>query len=152
MRARSEKAPTFYDTILWLQAGSSKRRFPVAEFSGDTDMVAEGWVSLTSIDGPEIIVTRFTGTEFRSTFDGVDGYLQLEQRVNCLLGRSDLRCTWLTGSEKTDESTRIVFPDEVIRPRLLYRDILSSEGVAFEVDRTTRSVFEAHGGKVTVVN
>lgn len=52
---------TIYDTIVWLQSDTSAEQFPIVEFSADTDMATLGWVSLTSTDQPEIVVTQVTG-------------------------------------------------------------------------------------------
>ena len=65
---------TTYDTILWLQSQATSKRFPIVQFSGDTDMVTQGWVSLTSIERPEIVVTRLDGRTI--------GYLLVADRNN----------------------------------------------------------------------
>lgn len=49
---------TIYDTILWLQSQATAKQFPIVEFSADTDMITNGWLSLTSINQPEIVVKR----------------------------------------------------------------------------------------------
>jgi hypothetical protein len=84
---------TIYDTILWFDSREAGMRFPVAQFSADTDMVTAGWVSLTSIRGLEIVVTEMVPSEYNS---GIPlAYEQVERRVNAALGRSDLRASWL---------------------------------------------------------
>ena len=86
---------TIYDTIVWLQSDTSAEQFPIVEFSADTDMATLGWVSLTSTDQPEIVVTQVTAEEFRAIAKGTDGYLAVEHRVNAALKRLDLKCSWL---------------------------------------------------------
>ncbi|WP_325088251.1 hypothetical protein [Burkholderia contaminans] len=147
--------PTIYDTIVWLQSNTSAEQFPIVEFSADTDMATMGWVSLTSTDRPEIVVTQVTAEEFRAIADGTDGYLVVERRVNAALKRSDLKCSWLARVEEVGSSDAggafQVFQEVYRAPKVPFRDILHSDSVAQEVSRTTRSEFERNGGKVIVL-
>ncbi|WP_175049374.1 hypothetical protein [Paraburkholderia sediminicola] len=143
---------TIYDTIVWLQSNTSAKQFPIVEFSADTDMATLGWVSLTSTDRPEIVVTQVTGEEFRAIADGTDGYMAVEHRVNAALKRSDFKCSWLARVEEVTPSGKgfsfQVFREGYRRPRMSFRDILHCDSLAQEVSRTTRSEFERNGGKV----
>lgn len=147
---------TIYDTIVWLQSNTSAKQFPIVEFSADTDMVSLGWVSLTSTDRPEIVVTQVTTEEFRAIADGPDGYLAVEHRVNAALKRSDLKCSWLARVEKVTPSVKGIsfqeFRKAYQRPKLFFRDIFHRESLAQEVSRTTRSDFERNGGKVIILH
>ena len=58
-----------YHTILWLESQATKKRFPIVQFSGDTDMATMGWESLTSTERPEIVVTQRTADEYRLKAD-----------------------------------------------------------------------------------
>lgn len=144
---------TIYDTILWLQSQATGKRFPKVQFSSDTDMPTQGWISLTSLENQEIVITQLTGEEYRATFEGYEGYESAEQRVNRLLGRSDLRCVWFLGIDKTNSNDSK--PSSLFRywqpPKLLYRDILEKDSVAKEVSRLTLSEFERDGGKLLIV-
>ncbi|WP_107313130.1 hypothetical protein [Burkholderia metallica] len=146
---------TIYDTIVWLQSNASAEQFPIVEFSADTDMATMGWVSLTSTDRPEIVVTQVTAEEFRAIADGTDGYLAVEHRVNATLRRSDLKCSWLARVEEVGSSDAgrsfQMFREAYRPPKVLFRDILHSDSLAQEVSRTTRSEFEHNGGKVIVL-
>lgn len=118
-------------------------------------MVTAGWISLTSIDKPEIVVTQTTAAEHHAIAQGHDGYLQVESRINAALGRTDLRCAWLARVEESSPmiqgTTFQEFRKSYQPPRLLFRDILGHESLASEASRTTRSEFERGGGKVLVL-
>jgi hypothetical protein len=139
------------DTILWLQAGPSGTRFPTVQFSADTDMATAGWVALTSLSRHEIVVTQMTAEEFRST----TGFVDLENRVNALLGRDDLRFPALVGSEGQAPAVAgqsfQQFRRDYRPPRLFYRDIFSSDALAEEVARMSRNEFEEGGGTLTIL-
>lgn len=141
---------TIYDTILWFESRETGRRFPVAQFSADTDMVTAGWVSLTSIEAPEIVVMKMVPSEYSA---GIPiAYEQVERRVNASLGRGDLRASWLveavqqgpTGAGLSFQEFRKVYQP----PRLLYRDIFADGSLAEEVAQVALSDFESSGGKV----
>ena len=147
---------TIYDTILWLQSQKTGRRFPIVQFSADTDMATDGWVSLTSVERSDVVVTQLTNEEYRSTAAGaVGGYLQLEERVNAALHRNDLRHSWLVRVEEKGPSGMGLSFQEFRKvyqpPKLFYRDILSAGGVAEEISRVSRSQFEREGGSVVVL-
>ncbi|MBR8208676.1 MULTISPECIES: hypothetical protein [Burkholderia] len=145
---------TIYDTIVWLQSDTSAEQFPIVEFSADTDMATMGWVSLTSTDQPEIVVTQVTAEEFRAIADGTDGYLAVEHRVNAALERFDLKCSWLV---RVDDGSNVaggsfqMFREAYRPPKLFFRDIFHSDSLAQEASRTTRAEFERNGGKVIVL-
>ncbi|UJH77172.1 hypothetical protein L0U95_21005 (plasmid) [Burkholderia cenocepacia] len=144
---------TIYDTIVWLQSDTSAELFPIVEFSADTDMATLGWVSLTSTDQPEIVVTQVTAEEFRAIAKGTDGYLAVEHRVNAALKRFDLKCSWLV---RVDDGPNVaggsfqMFREAYRPPKLFFRDIFS-DALAQEASRTTRAEFERNGGKVIVL-
>lgn len=83
------------DAILWLQSEATGRRFPVAQFSGDTDMTTDGWLSLTSINCNEIVVALMTAEEYWATAKGTAAYSEVERRINASLQRDDLRISWM---------------------------------------------------------
>jgi hypothetical protein len=145
---------TIYDTILWLKSQTTGKRFPVVVFSADTDMVTEGWVALTSIERPEIVVTQMTAEEYQSGGEP-SGYLQVETRVNGVLGRSDLKCSWLVRVEETGPSGKGLSFQEFCRvsqpPRLFFRDVFNTDFLAEEDSRVSRTEFERGGGKVVVL-
>ncbi|KVH35431.1 hypothetical protein [Burkholderia cepacia] len=144
-----------YDTIVWLQSDTSAKQFPIVEFSADTDMATLGWVSLASTVRPEIVVTQVTADEFRAIAHGTDGYLAVENRVNAVLERFDLKCSWLAHVEEVTPSVNgasfQAFRNKCRRPKLFFRDILHTDSFAQEVGRTTRAEFERNGGKVIVL-
>lgn len=118
-------------------------------------MVTAGWVSLTSIDKPEIVVTQTTAAEHHAIAQGHDGYLQVENRINAALGRTDLRCAWLARVEESSPTIQGASFQKFLKsyqpPKLLFRDILGNGSLASEASRTTRSEFERSGGKVLVL-
>lgn len=142
-----------YDTIIWLRSLSTGKCFPSVQFTADTDMATCGWISLTSVERPEIIVTQLTGNEFRAAGSESPSYTEVEGRVNAILGRNDLRVPWLASAEPDE---RHAAPDsfpgflKTHRPvRLLYRDIFDPDSVAEEVSTQSREQFEHDGGVVT---
>jgi hypothetical protein len=146
---------TIYDTILWVQSQTTAKQFPIVQFSGDTDMVTDGWLSLTSVNQPEVVVTQATADEYRAIAKGNDGYLKVQHRVNAALGRTDLRCSWLVGIEevaKTAQGTSFQeFRKSYKPPKLQFNDIFAQSSVATETSRTSRSEFERDGGKLVVL-
>lgn len=142
------------DTVLWLESQTTSRHFPVALFSADTDMATDGWLSLTSIDQPFIVITRATQDEHFRVPQSTDGYLRAERRINTALGRTDLRCNWLVGIENTTEAAGTIsfkaFRHVYQPPTLLFRDIHAQASFAGEISRTTCSEFERNGGKIIV--
>ena len=141
---------TIYDTILWLESQATGRRFPMAQFSADTDMATAGWVSLTSIASHEIVVAQMTAEEYNAgePFE----YTLLENRINAALHRADLRVPWLVQvEERGPEATGLSFQDfsKAYRPpRLLYRDIFAEGSLAEKVSEMSRESFERGGGKL----
>lgn len=138
-----------YDTILWLQSRATKQQFPTVLFSADTDAATDGWVSLTSVDRPEVVVTEATAEEYQAVMKGPEGHLLIEDRVNAALKRADLKCPWLVRVEEASPATQGHLHQEY--PKILYRDILSPDSLAAIVRRTTRREFERSGGTVTVL-
>jgi len=116
-------------------------------------MITQGWISLSSVETPEIVITQLTREEYRATFEGHEGYVSAEQRINRLLNRSNLRCVWFLGIDETISND--AKPSSLFRywqpPKLLYRDILEKNSVAKEVSRLTLSEFELDGGKLVIV-
>jgi hypothetical protein len=146
---------TIYDTILWLHSQTTAKQFPIVQFSGDTDMVTDGWLSLTSIHQQEIVVTQATADEYRAISNSNEGYLKVEHRVNAVLGRTDLRCSWLVGVEESAKAVQGMpfqkFRKSFRPPKLLFNDIFSQGSVANEIARTTRLEFEKNGGMVILL-
>ena len=146
---------SIFDTILWLQSQTTSRRFPIVQFTGDTDMVTDGWESFTSVSRSEIVVAQATEDEYRAIAKGQDGYLEIERRVNAALARTDLRCIWLVGVEQNSSAPNGAsfheFQKAYQPPKLLFRDIFAPQSLAYEVSRTSRPDFESEGGKVVVL-
>ncbi|WP_084197368.1 hypothetical protein [Solimonas soli] len=144
-----------FDTILWLKSESTGKQFPAVLFSGDTDMVTAGWVSLTSALKSELVVTQLTAEEYQATAKDSSGYLQVEQRMNAALGRTDLRCLWFVRAEQAAPSGRGLsfqeFKKAYVPPVIYYRDIYQAGAVASEASRVSISEFERGGGKLVVV-
>jgi hypothetical protein len=154
-RSKKPEFACIYDTILWLQSSTDMKPFPIVQFSADTDMSTQGWVSLSSTDRPEIVITQLTAEEYRNTINGTDAYLQLERRVNNVLDRTDLRCSWLVRVEQPEQSNQgtsfTVFGSGQLPKKLLYRDILSTDSVAEVVGQVTLAEFERNGGNVKLL-
>ncbi|WP_293266081.1 hypothetical protein [Oryzomicrobium sp.] len=131
------------------------KQFPTVQFSGDTDMVTDGWLSLTSVNQLEIVITQATADEYRAIAQDNDGYLKVEHRINAALGRIDLRCSWLVSVEevaKTAQGTSFQESQKSYQPpKLLFKDIFAQDSVATETSRTSRSEFECNGGKLVVL-
>jgi hypothetical protein len=146
---------TIYDSILWLESQATKKRFPIVRFSGDTDMVTAGWVSLTSVERPEIVVTQLSAEEYRLTDKDSERDLQVEHRVNKALNRSDLRCSWLVRAEEVGPSAKGLSFQEFRKvyqpPKLFFRDILSEGSLAEEVGCVSLAEFERSGGNLMVL-
>ena len=147
---------TIYDTILWLRSQSTGKRFPIVMFTADTDMVTMGWVSLTSTESLEIVITQATPDELRRLPVCDEGYLQVESRINKALSRSDLRSSWMTSAEKAgpippglsfQEFRKVYRP-----PKLFFRDIFNPNGIAEVISEIERSQFESEGGKLLVLS
>jgi hypothetical protein len=136
-------------TILWLRSLLTGRRFPTVLFSGDTDMATSGLASLSSITGPEVVVTHLTGKEV-----AVDEYTaprNLEERINATLGRSDFRCVPLVRSVEHKTKPSISFQEfraSYRPPDLFYRDILAPDGEAIVDGQEILAEFRAAGGIV----
>ncbi len=142
---------TVYDTILRLKSLATSRYFHTVLFSADTDMATSGWISLTSIEKPEIVVTTMTDEEYQGSADGGEtGYLMNERRMNSFLERSDLRCCWLVSIEEQTAKAPTVSFQEFLKtyqpPRLFYRDIFSLVGRATVDAELTRKQYEQEGG------
>jgi hypothetical protein len=141
-------------TILWLTSESTGKRFPVAQFTADTDMVATGRVSLTGVENHDIVVTTLTDDELRDTKTDTAGYLRLEARINAQLERTDLVSCWLTAVEQPTYDVDVAtlsfqeFRKLHRPPRLFYRDIYSPDGRAGVEQEVSRRAFERQGGKV----
>jgi hypothetical protein len=146
---------TIYDTIVWLRSLSSDKLFPTVQFNADTDMATMGWISLTSVVGPEIVVTQLTPGEFEIAAADSFEYVRVEDRVNAILCRDDLRVPWLERIERRGPQATDLSWEEfrnAYRPaRLLYRDILVSESLAEEAYRQSRKQFEHDGGRLWVL-
>jgi hypothetical protein len=122
-------------TITKLRSKAKGRYFSSVIFSGDTDMETDGWVALTSIDRPEVVITEVSQDEHQAA----DGLLRCEQRVNSALARSDLRVVWFKRAGNRSETPR----------RLFYRDIFDSEGDAELLSEISIEDFERSGWKIT---
>jgi hypothetical protein len=140
-----------FETIMWLKSHATGKQFPVVEFSADTDMVTAGWVSLTSVLGPALVVTRFLPHEYGADSSGL-GFLEVERRVNDELGRADLKCAWLLKVEERISTPKgLSFQEFRLlyrSPKLFFRDIFSQEGIAEESSRVPRAQFERDGGTI----
>ena len=144
---------TICDTVLWLRGEASEKPFPIVQFSGDTDMLTEGWASFTSTEGSEIVVAQLTGEEYRATFESTEGYVLAERRVNQALGRGDLKRSWFVRVAQAVVQKGASFSAfrRASLPTLLFRDIFGAEGVAKEIGRVSLAEFEQGGGKFSVL-
>jgi hypothetical protein len=140
------------EAVLWLESVATGRRFPVAQFSADTDMVTTGWVSLTSINGNEIVAAMMTPDEWAATAQETAAYARVERRINAALRRDDLRVPWLV--QLVDQNRDLVglsfqdFSRAYRPPRILYRDILAPSAIAEVVAEQSLEDFEREGGKL----
>ena len=125
-------------SIVWCRSEHTGREFPIARFSGDVDYVTDGFESLTSINGPEVVITTLTSAEYRERIAGASH--ACEDRVNRQLGRTDLRISGLV---------RVV--DHCQPPVIVYRDILATDGEAVAVRTESRRAFQRAGGKILVL-
>lgn len=141
---------TICATILWLESRATCKRFPVAEFSGDTDMVTAGWVSLTSVANQEVVVARMTADEYEAGEPAA--YRRMENRINAALCRDDLRASWLVGVDRQGPCAAGLSFQEFQKvyqpPRLLYRDILAEDSQAEQVGRVSLQEFQEGGGRL----
>ena len=143
---------TIFETILWLESKATGKRFPIALFSGDTDMLTWGWVSLTSITGQEIVVAQLTAGE--SNAEEPLRYQQLQSRINAALHRNDLRAVWLVCTQERNtppagisfQEFRMVYQP----PRFFYRDIYKEDSLAEQVAEVPCHAFESGGGRVLI--
>ncbi len=151
------KPATIYDSILWLKSEKTGKPFPVVQFSADTDMATTGWVSLTSPLHHDLVVTTLTADEFNKTLKDSSGYLLLEARVNTILNRKDLLCSWLAAVVEPNYDVDLAtlsfqeFRKIAKQPRLLYRDIYSADGLAAIETEVSRQDFERKGGKLLIL-
>jgi hypothetical protein len=147
--------PTIYDTILWLKSRSTGKRFPIVEFTADTDMPIAGWVCLASIRHTEVVVTQLTQSELEATGSVPDAYAQVESRVNRELGRDDLRCSWIIRVEEAGPRGQGMSFQDFLQvyqpPKVWFRDIFDPTGEAEEDARVHRTDFEREGGRVTLL-
>ena len=134
-------APPF--GITWLQSKQTSRRFPIAVLVGDTDSTTAGWVALTSVQRPEVVLVRLNPGE--SDADAAS-------RANRTLQRVDLRSVNLKGiSDRTSargqsfqEFRRIYEP-----PKVTYSDIYAPHGDAEPTESVTAESFVQGGGIVS---
>lgn len=93
-------------------------------------MATDGWVSLTSIDRTEIVITTVTAEEHQTG----DGLIRCESRINSDMARSDLRLVWVERAGN--------------RGDLYYRDIYTPKGDAELVSKMSVEEFQRSGGKM----
>lgn len=145
-----------WDTVLWLQPEDGGKQFPIIQFSGDTDMVTAGWVSLTSVEKHEIVVTQMSGEEYRETATNPLEYQRVELRVNQLLNRTDLKIAWLAQVESditgVQGSSFQEFRKAYRPPKLFYRDIFGEGAVATVASIATLEQFEDTGGSFVILD
>lgn len=126
-------------------------------FSGDNDTVTMGWVSLTSVLNQDIVITQMTADEVTSSSPETGSYLEVEQRVNKTLKRTDLLCPWLAKVvEPTNDIDIQTLPFQEFRkintkPKLFYRDIFSPKTFATIAEEISYEDFERQGGNVVVL-
>lgn len=144
-----------YDTVIWLRSQSSGKLFPAVQFAADTDTATDGWVCLTSVERPEIVVTKITASEHQATATSLLANVDVEGRVNAVLGRHDLRIVWLVSAESAELPAAGASFQEFRKtyrpPRLYYRDIFDSDSLAECVSMESREQFERGGGVFTVL-
>ena len=137
-------------TIFWCRSLSTGKEFPLASFSGDTDMETDGWASVTSIDRPEVIVTRVASAELKGD-EAAQHHLQ--QRLNAALGRTDLRASHLVRVRRNSEAVGIsfqVFREQYAPPTLYFFDVIAGAGEAEAVREVSVEDFRLSGGLYSV--
>jgi hypothetical protein len=137
-------------SIVWCRSLSTGKEFPLASFSGDTDMETDGWASVTSIDRPEVIVTRTVSAEFRGD---EPAQRHLQERLNGALGRTDLRAPHLVRVRENTELTGASFQEfrkHYHRPTLFYFDVIVGSGEAEAVREVSVEEFRSSGGLFSV--
>lgn len=136
-------------SVIWVRSLTTAKEFPVAQFSGDTDMATDGFVSFTSIERPELILARLTSEEWSLQLPR--GALAAEQRLNAELGRADLRACWLVRVEEAAAPSAATFQEfrrSYIPPATIHRDIYSPDGEAKVVREESAAEFLASGGAI----
>ena len=138
--------------IRWLRSLRTGRCFPTVLFAGDTDMATAGLLSLSSTSRSEVAVAHLTAKEVDAANSRASSLI--EDRINCLLGRSDFRSVPLLRVVEQKSQPGIPFRgfrSSYRPPELFYRDIFNSRGEAV-VDRDETMVeFRNAGGIVTHV-
>jgi len=92
-----------------------------------------------------------------SALISASGYTQLESRVNNVLNRADLVCSWLVTVVEPTYDVDITtlsfqeFRKVYKKPQLFYRDIYSPETFARIETEASRQDFECQGGKFLVL-
>lgn len=113
-------------------------------------MATSEFVTLTSVEKPEVVVARLSASEFNK-----NGIAACEKRVNAQLNRTDLRAVTLIKANAQATVSNLSFREylkESKRPTLFFVDILSTEGVAQAVREQSASEFEREGGMIRVLS
>jgi len=138
---------TICETIVVVRSENSGREFFVAQLSGDTDMVTDGWVSLSSATCKLVVIARLA--DFR-----YDAGAEVEQLLNQALARHDLRVSHLVAVERMPPiglgRSFQAYRNFYRSPRLFFKDITGEDGVAVEVSRMSLDDFEREGGQVLI--
>jgi hypothetical protein len=132
-------------TVVWLHDGQA--RFPHYVFSGETDAATEGYFSLTSAVGSEIVIAKLSAEEFNAAAAGL---VAATARVSCALNRTDLRCVTLLRVERPPaergESFQS-FRSNQGTAKHVY-STLSGKSEALVVGKQSPAEFEASGGVI----
>ena len=130
-------------TILWLR--DSEGLFPYVRFSGDTDMVTDGWMSFTSTSRNEVVIASLAAGEASES-------VALE-RISSALNRSDLREIRLLRVEQETSAAGLsfqAFRAAYVKPTIVYSS-LSGIGEAGLEREQSIDAFRREGGIVTLV-
>lgn len=125
--------------IDWL-VSENGNEFPNLGFSADTDMATNGLGSLTSIEKTEIVIAEFSTDEWTrgviksdSKNFWIEANIDFENRINAMMGRTDLRSIW----------------NITWQPQALFRDIYSLEGRSKIIIKHQKiEVFFGEGGEL----
>ena len=135
--------------ISTLLCRSCGKRTPYLTFVGDTDMVTNGLVSLSSISRNEIVVAEAQGNELR---DG-EGAATLN-RISEQLDRNDLRAVRLLRAEDGNANAGLSFQsfrENYQPPSLIFSCPHCVTGEAEVEKRLSLAEYRRDGGHLTVL-
>ncbi|MBN9547083.1 MAG: hypothetical protein J0I19_16580 [Alphaproteobacteria bacterium] len=147
--AGEKMGPWIEGEVSALLCRSCGKHTPYLTLSGDTDMVTNGLVSLSSIERNEIVVADTHGNELRDK----DGAATLG-RVSGQLNRSDLRIVRLLRAESLDVKAGPGFQAFVENhrpPSMIFSCPHCLTGEAKVEKRLSLAEYRREGGKLTIL-